>query len=70
MRLDNKVYIVLRSGDGRPAFWVRTKSDYIRALWEPLPATSVSHAFASQAEGIAYCLGAGLESLPPEARIQ
>ena len=69
--LRNRCYVVLHS-DVRPSpffTWnLRTHQEAVRCgTGGSFRATSLSHGFASQAEALAFCLGAGLSSLPTTA---
>lgn len=70
-KLRNRCYVVLHSDvQASPFFtWnLRTHQEAVRCgPGGSFRATSLSHGFASQAEALAFCLGAGLPSLPTTA---
>ena len=58
-------YVILRFGidNLQEPCWVATYKLYSELLGKPFPPHSISHSFHSQAEGAAYCIGAGFEGL-------
>jgi len=58
-------YVILRFGidNLQDPCWVSTYKLYKELLGKPFPSHSVSHSFHSQAEGTAYCIGAGFVDL-------
>ena len=67
LNLSTRVYIALRGQDGTGPWLCRHRTAYAACVGEPFAEVSVSRAFASEAEGIAYCWGAGLGAeLPPQ----
>lgn len=65
--LRNRYYIVLSTGRSSEPFYTRDYSVYHAAVKYPngnFDVQSISHGFAAEAEVRAFCLGAGLESLP------
>ena len=66
LNLNTRLYIALRGQDGTGPWLCRQRAAYIACVGEPCAEISASRAFASEAEGIAYCWGAGLGAeLPP-----
>lgn len=70
-RLRNRCYVVLHSDVRASPFFtwnLRTHQEAVRCgAGGSFRATSLSHGFASQAKALAFCLGAGLPSLPTTA---
>ena len=63
-------FVLAQRAPGRPvcpeAGLCRQRADYKACVGTPFAPDSVSRAFASEAEGIAYCWGSGLAAeLPP-----
>ena len=65
--LSTRLYIALRDQDGTGPWLCRNRTTYAACVGEPFAEISVSRAFASEAEGVAYCWGSGLGAeLPPQ----
>ena len=64
--LSTRCYVALR-GEANTGPWLcRRRADYLACVGEPFAEQSVSRAFASESEAIAYCWGSGLAAeLPP-----
>lgn len=65
--MENRVYAILRTATGEAPVHTRTWRQARAFVGSPPLQASVFHAFPSAAEATAYCLGAGLEGLPPQA---
>lgn len=65
--LRNRYYVVLSTGQSSEAFYTRSYNIYNTAVKYSngnFDVQSISHGFASESEVRAFCLGAGLETLP------
>ena len=72
LEFKNLVFVVLRGGPQGRAGWTKSPEIYFRAVGGPgvpFDISSVSHAFPSEVEAEAYCIGAGVR-WPPGPQLE
>ena len=67
LSLEPNMYSVLRASNGSGPWTAVGRGHYLACVGSPSPSHAISRGFASEAEGRAYAVGAGLpNALPPD----